>query len=219
MRLSAIWAQSPDGVIGVDGELPWHLPEDLDHFKRATVGAAVIMGRRTWESIPTRLRPLASRVNIVVTRDPDYQAPGALISPSLEVAARSAQLISQRTWVIGGAQMYAAAMPLLDELLVTEVDTDVAGDAFAPVIDDAFTLFEDGPWLHSVTGLRYRIRVYRRCAEQPTTAELGRSPHGRPRMRGPDPDRRTTPVIARYDAGSPEYTTACAPTAAHNFGE
>ena len=132
-RIGLIWAQARGGVIGKDGVMPWHLPEDLAHFRRVTQGHPVIMGRRTWDSIPPRFRPLPGRRNIVVTRQPDWREIGAEPAPSLREALHLCEQ-SAEVWVIGGAQIYAQALPLADRLVVTEIDADVAGDAFAPAL-------------------------------------------------------------------------------------
>jgi dihydrofolate reductase len=132
-RLGLIWAQARGGVIGKGGAMPWHLPEDLAHFKRVTLNHPVIMGRKTWESIPPRFRPLPGRVNIVVTRQPDWRADGARRAGSLREALQLCEHNAQ-AWVIGGAQIYAQALPLADELRVTEIDADFDGDAHAPAI-------------------------------------------------------------------------------------
>jgi dihydrofolate reductase len=131
VQLHLIFARSKSGVIGVDGGLPWHLPEDLAHFKRTTLGCPVIMGRKTWDSLPPKFRPLPGRANVVVTRQSDWQDTGALPAHSL---AQAMQLCgdAEHVWVIGGAQLYALALPLAASAVVTEVDTEVQGDAFAP---------------------------------------------------------------------------------------
>lgn len=131
MKLHLIWAQSRNGVIGHNGTLPWHLPEDLAHFKRTTLGAPVIMGRKTWDSLPPRFRPLPGRLNIVVTRQADWQSDGALRAGSL---AQACALCPADTdaWVIGGADIYAQALPLAHTAVVTEIDADYDGDAHAP---------------------------------------------------------------------------------------
>lgn len=123
-----------NGVIGKDGGLPWHLPEDLRHFKRHTLGWPVIMGRRTWESLPAVFRPLPGRRNLVVTRQADWRAEGAEPAPSLEAALERLEG-SERAFVIGGAQLYAEALPHADELLLTEIDADMEGDAVFPPWD------------------------------------------------------------------------------------
>jgi dihydrofolate reductase len=131
MKLGLIYARARNSVIGKAGGLPWHLPEDMAHFKRLTMGCPVIMGRRTWDSIPARFRPLPGRTNIVVTRQADWNAPGALRAASLDdaIALCAAQ---SRAWVIGGAQLYAQALAMADTAEVTEIDADFEGDAFAP---------------------------------------------------------------------------------------
>ncbi|MCW5654027.1 dihydrofolate reductase [Hydrogenophaga sp.] len=130
-RLHLIYARAANGVIGRDNQLPWHLPEDLAHFKRTTLGSPVIMGRKTWDSLPPRFRPLPGRLNIVVTRDPQWQAQGALRAGSLEQALAHCPAGAD-AWVIGGAQIYAAAVPLASSAVVTEIAQDFEGDAHAP---------------------------------------------------------------------------------------
>jgi len=131
-RLHLILARAANGVIGKDNALPWHLPEDMAHFKRTTLGHPVIMGRKTWDSLPPRFRPLPARVNIVVTRDAQWQADGALRASSLTQAVALCPEGSD-AWVIGGAQIYAAALPLAETAVITEIGQDFEGDAFAPV--------------------------------------------------------------------------------------
>ncbi|MER5485052.1 dihydrofolate reductase [Streptomyces sp. NPDC002812] len=163
MAVGLIWAQSSDRVIGADNGIPWRLPEDMAHFKATTLGHPVVMGRKTWDSLPARFRPLAGRRNIVVTRDPEWAAEGAehagSIPEALEIAAASA---APACWVIGGGEVYRAALAHAVMLSVTEVDTQVVGDTHAPELDPAWTVAEDGGWQSSVTGLRYRIRTYAR---------------------------------------------------------
>lgn len=124
MRLSLIWAMAENGVIGRDGDLPWHLPRDLAHFKRTTRGHAVLMGRRTWESLPF---PLPERRNLVVSRQPGFTADGAEVFPSVE-AAIAAIGDESRAFVIGGAEIYRQTLPLADECWVTTVHATVDGD-------------------------------------------------------------------------------------------
>jgi len=130
-RLHLIFARAANGVIGKDNALPWHLPEDMAHFKRTTLGYPVIMGRKTWDSLPPKFRPLPGRPNIVVTRDAHWQAEGAIRAHSLE-AAMAVCPAGSDAWVIGGAEIYAAALPLADTAVVTEIAQDFDGDAFAP---------------------------------------------------------------------------------------
>ncbi|OJX77028.1 dihydrofolate reductase [Leifsonia sp. 71-9] len=160
MALALIWAEAHDSVIGADGGIPWHLSEDMRHFRELTAGSPVVMGRRTWDSLPERFRPLPGRTNIVVTRQADWSAPGAEVAHSVEDALARAGA-AETVWVMGGAQLYAAALPLADRVEVTEVDLDVAGDTRAPELGDGWTV-RAGEWLESASGLRYRFTTYLR---------------------------------------------------------
>jgi dihydrofolate reductase len=131
MQLHLIWAQARHRVIGLNGVMPWHLPEDLAHFKQHTQGCPVIMGRKTWESLPPRFRPLPGRRNIVITRQSDWVAGGAEIAGSLQVALDACSG-TDTVWVIGGAQIYAQALPLAQRVVMTQIDAEYAGDAHAP---------------------------------------------------------------------------------------
>ena len=133
MKLHLIYARARNGVIGKDNQMPWHLPEDLAHFKRVTLGQPVIMGRKTWDSLPTRFRPLPGRVNIVVTRQADWSAEGALKAHSIEEAMRLCGEASD-AWIMGGAEIYRQAEPLASSAVVTEIDAEFEGDAFAPTL-------------------------------------------------------------------------------------
>ena len=133
MKIGLIWAQARNRVIGKNGVMPWHLPEDLAHFKRVTLNHPVIMGRKTWDSIPPKFRPLPGRTNIVVTRQADWHEKGAQCSSSLREALQQCEN-SNQVWVIGGAQIYAQALPLADCVEVTEIGQDFDGDAYAPTL-------------------------------------------------------------------------------------
>ncbi|MEJ7685777.1 MAG: dihydrofolate reductase [Variovorax sp.] len=136
MRINLILARAANGVIGQDGAMPWHLPEDMAHFKRITTGAPVIMGRKTWDSLPPRFRPLPGRRNIVVTRQAQWLAEGAERAGSLHEALSSCEAAqAPEAWVIGGAQIYAEAEPLAQRAIVTELARDYEGDAWAPKLD------------------------------------------------------------------------------------
>jgi dihydrofolate reductase len=130
-RLHLIFARAANGVIGRDNTLPWHLPEDLAHFKRTTLGCPVVMGRKTWDSLPPRFRPLPGRLNIVLTRDASWQAEGAARAGSLDEALALCPSDAD-VWVIGGAQIYAQALPRAHSAVVTEIGMAFEGDAFAP---------------------------------------------------------------------------------------
>jgi dihydrofolate reductase len=127
-RLTLLLARARNGVIGAKGGLPWHLPEDLAHFKRTTMGHPIVMGRKTWESIG---RPLPGRRSIVVTRNRNYIATGAEVVTSLDEALARCK-DTEEIFVIGGAEVYAAALPRADRLLLTEIDADFEGDTFLP---------------------------------------------------------------------------------------
>ena len=158
--LGLIWAQSTSGVIGRDGGIPWQIPEDLAHFKEITAGHTVVMGRRTWDSLPTKFRPLPRRKNIVVSRQTDFVAEGATVVSSLDDA-----LTDPDSWVIGGEQIYVLALPRADRCEVTEIDIDIPrhdGDAIAPVLDEAW-VGTPGDWQTSDAGVRYRFHRYHRA--------------------------------------------------------
>jgi len=133
MRLNLIYARAANGVIGKDNTLPWHLPEDMAHFKRMTAGCPVIMGRKTWDSLPPKFRPLPGRQNIVVTRQLDWLAEGAHRASGLPDAVALCEDAAE-VWVIGGAQIYAAAEPRAQRVVVTEIARDFEGDAHAPIL-------------------------------------------------------------------------------------
>jgi dihydrofolate reductase len=166
VNVGLIWAQTPDGVIGAGNAIPWRLAEDVAHFKATTLGCPVVMGRKTWESLPPRFRPLPGRRNIVVTHDPQWVAEGAeragSIAEALEFAATSwpEQAAPPRTWVIGGGEIYRAALAHATMLSVTEVDAPVEGDVYAPAVDASWAVSADTGWQSSTSGLRYRIRRY-----------------------------------------------------------
>jgi dihydrofolate reductase len=145
-QLNIIFVRARNGVIGINNTLPWHLPEDMAHFKRTTQGCTVIMGRKTWDSLPPKFRPLPGRTNIVITRQTDWVAEGAVVVHSIAQALAYCETWATPTlaadsslWVIGGAQIYAAALPLACTAVVTEIDADFAGDAFAPTIGSDWT--------------------------------------------------------------------------------
>ena len=133
MKLHLIYARAANGVIGKDGTMPWHLPEDLAHFKRVTLGCPVIMGRKTWDSLPPRFRPLPGRRNVVITRQTDWQAAGAEVAHSVSEAMALCAPASD-VWVIGGAEIYGLTLPLATSVVVTEIDAVYEGDAYAPVL-------------------------------------------------------------------------------------
>jgi dihydrofolate reductase len=164
--IGMVWAQARGGVIGADGGLPWHLPEDLATFRRLTTGSTVVMGRRTWESLPPRFRPLPGRTNVVLTSDRRWTAEGARAAGSVEQVLAEHRAGHGDLWVIGGGAVYAAFLPVADRLVVTEVDLDVTGDTRAPAIGPSWHPVARSPeegWSSSAaSGLRYAVVEYAR---------------------------------------------------------
>lgn len=136
MKTILIAALSANRVIGRDNAIPWHYPADMKHFRRVTRGHAVVAGRKTYETFQTR--PLPKRLNFVLTRNPAYAvAEGVVVCASLpEVLQRARAYGSEKLFVLGGGQVYEQAMPLADEMILTHLPMDVAGDAFFPVWDE-----------------------------------------------------------------------------------
>ena len=172
-RIGLIWAEAHHGVIGAGGAMPWHVPEDLAHFKEITLGAPVVMGRKTWESLPPRFRPLPGRRNLVVTRQRNWASPGAEVAASVDDALAIAaephaerESSPNRVWVIGGGQLFSDVLESADVVELTEIDLAVDGDTFAPSLDPAAwrAAVIDPPvgWHTSTTGLRYRFRRFER---------------------------------------------------------
>lgn len=166
MSLALVWAQTPTGIIGRDGTLPWHVPEDMAHFRDLTRGHPVIMGRATWTSLPARFRPLPGRDNVVLTRTPGFEAAGALVVHGIDEALR---LVGDRdAWVIGGGEVYRSFLPLAHRVEVTVVSLDVGGDTRAPALDRGTWrrahVDPDRGWhVSSAGGTRYRFESYLRA--------------------------------------------------------
>lgn len=168
MKLSIIVAAAKNGVIGCNNQLPWHLPQDLKYFKSVTLGKPVIMGRKTYESIG---KPLPGRTNIVVTRNKDWLAVGGLVvANSFEQGLVEAQkvldttpLASDEVMVIGGAEIYGAALDLADRIYLTSVDIAPEGDAFfAPLDESEWTLKAITPG-DSAASVRHEFLIYERA--------------------------------------------------------
>jgi dihydrofolate reductase len=134
MRISLVVAMAANRVIGRDNGLPWHLPADLQHFKRITMGKPILMGRRTWESIG---RPLPGRTSIVISRDAGYAAPGCIVVHSIDAALQAAAECGDEAMVIGGAEFYRQVLPRADTLYLTRIHADFEGDTFFPELDDS----------------------------------------------------------------------------------
>jgi len=161
VRVALVAAIARGRVIGRDNAIPWWIPEDARRFRALTTGHAVVMGRRTWESLPDRFRPLPDRRNVVVTRDLAWAAEGAERAESVDEALRLLDG-TPRVFVIGGAEVYRAALPLADELLLTEVEADVRGDTFFPEFDPSE--FEETAREHHVSesGLAFSFVSFER---------------------------------------------------------
>jgi dihydrofolate reductase len=131
VRVALVAAVARGGVIGRGNAIPWRIPEDMERFRSVTMGHPVVMGRKTWDSLPERFRPLPGRRNVVVTRNPEWHGDGAERAGSLDEALRLVDR-AERVFVIGGGELYADALPRADELLLTEVEAEVEGDTWFP---------------------------------------------------------------------------------------
>ena len=159
-RVGMIWAQSTSGTIGRAGRIPWRVPEDMAHFKEVTTGHTVIMGRKTWDSLPPKFRPLSNRRNIVVTRSSDWSADGAERAASVEAALQMAG--DETVWIAGGGEIYRAAMNRASVLEVTEVRVDEDGDTSAPTIGPEWRASVGELRRSSHDGTEYRFLTYER---------------------------------------------------------
>jgi dihydrofolate reductase len=161
LKVVIVAAVARGGVIGRDGAVPWHLPEDMARFRALTTGHPLVMGRKTWDSLPERFRPLPGRRNVVLTRTREWHAEGVDSAESLDAALRLLEGARQ-VFVIGGAELYAAALPLADELELTEVDLEVEGDTLFPEWDRA--AFEEVERESHVSedGTQFAFVTYRR---------------------------------------------------------
>ena len=160
MNINMIFARAANGVIGHKNAIPWHLPEDLAHFKKLTFGCPVIMGRKTWDSLPPRFRPLPGRSNVVITRQTGWKADGALNAGSLQDALALCHTSSD-VWIIGGEQIYTQAEPLASRIEVTHIDKDYVGDAFAPMLGSQWQPGQKHDHVSS-TGLNFSFITYTR---------------------------------------------------------
>lgn len=159
--LGLIAAVARNGAIGKDNGLLWRESADQRHFRQVTIGCPVIMGRRTWDSLPARFRPLPGRRNLVLSRDAAWRAEGAEACSTLDTAL-AACADAERVFVIGGAQLYALALPLIDVLELTEVDADLDGDTFFPRWDRAAFAETRRERHTSDTGVAYSFVTYER---------------------------------------------------------
>jgi dihydrofolate reductase len=168
MQVNLIWAQDKNRVIGKDGVMPWHFSEDGKHFRKTTMGYPVIMGRKTWDSLPARFKPLPGRLNVVISSDAVTRenlskigcSPAKNLHEALSICEQSGHHI---VWVMGGAQIYAQALPLAHKLVVTEIDAEFEGDAFAPPLDAVWRAAEREK-ITSVNGTRLDFVTYLRAS-------------------------------------------------------
>jgi dihydrofolate reductase len=171
--LSMIAAVARNHAIGKNNQLLWHLPEDMKYFRKTTRGKPVIMGRKTWESLPDSFRPLPARHNIVVSRNPAYQAPGATLVRSLQEALRVIAE-SEEAFVIGGAELYRQALPLAGRLYLTEIAESIEGDVFFPEVLPQDWEEVSRTQQQGVSGLAFSFVVFQRRALSSThTPGLG----------------------------------------------
>lgn len=167
--VNLIWAQTINGIIGDAGTMPWHVPEDLAHFREMTRGFPVIMGRSTWESLPARFRPLPGRLNVVLTRDRDREKQLRTAGARVAFSARHALDIAverepEQVWILGGAQIYDLFIGLADRCEITQLNLpEVGGDTVAPILGKQWTLHHASPsqgWHTSSTSVEYRFETY-----------------------------------------------------------
>jgi dihydrofolate reductase len=158
--IALVVAHSRNRVIGRDGGLPWRLPGDMRHFRELTTGHTVLMGRRTYESLPDSFRPLPGRRNLVLSTNPAYRAEGAEVFSDL---ASALEACAGECFVIGGAQTYEESLPLAGRLHATEIDAEIEGDVHFPAIGADWHLVEESERLFE-NDLAYRIRTYERTS-------------------------------------------------------
>jgi dihydrofolate reductase len=153
MTVHMIWAEAAAGVIGAKGGIPWRVPGEQQIFKERTMGATVVMGRTTWESLPARVRPLPGRRNLVLTRQPGWAADGAEAFRSVEELLRA----HDEFWVMGGAAVYTALLPYAGHIVRTRIELAVEGDTFAPRLGPEWQLTAGADTRTSDTGVRYTV--------------------------------------------------------------
>jgi dihydrofolate reductase len=153
-----IWAEAHDRVIGADGTIPWRIPEDQAAFRDRTMGATVVMGRATWDSLPSRFRPLDGRRNVVLTRDPHWSAAGAIVVHGVD----EVDLTEPEIWIIGGAAVYEAFLPRAEYISRTRVDLEVKGEVRAPELTSDWVLTSDSGWQTSRSGPRFVFEEFTR---------------------------------------------------------
>lgn len=159
--ISLLVAHDSNRVIGVNNKMPWHIPEELGYFKKVTMGKAIVMGRKTFESIG---KVLPGRLNIIVTRNEDYQVEGAEVFHSLEDALQRGKQFSEEVVIIGGAEIFNISMSLADRLYITIIRNEYNGDTFFPKYDDEWKIISESDDHHSADGTPYSYLVYERSS-------------------------------------------------------
>lgn len=157
--ISLIVAHDPNRVIGSNNDLPWHLPEDLAYFKKMTMGKAMVMGRKTYDSIG---RPLPGRLSIIVTRNPEYTAPGAVVVHDLKEAIEKAKEYADEVMIIGGAEIFRMVLGFADRLYITFIQKHYEGDTFFPAYGDEWKLTSTSEEMVSADGTPFSYLVYDR---------------------------------------------------------
>lgn len=155
--ISLIVAHDPDRVIGANNDLPWHIPEDLKYFKEKTMGKAMVMGRKTYESIG---RPLPGRLSVVVTRNDAYSAEGVVVANDLNEAIKKAQAYADEVMIIGGAEIFKLSMDIADRLYITEIHEYYDGDTFFPKYREGWKLTSKTETMTSKNGTTYSYLIY-----------------------------------------------------------
>jgi dihydrofolate reductase len=158
--INIIVAMSTNFVIGKNNDLPWHLPTDMKYFKDTTNGHVVVMGRKCWESIPEKFRPLPNRKNIVMTRDANYVANGAIVSNDLEQILVSHENSDKQVFIIGGAELYKEAFKYANKIYLTQIYSHIEGDVYLEGLDIEKWCLKEGSEFYEENGLKFRFELY-----------------------------------------------------------
>lgn len=161
MRISIIAAISENNVIGKDGRLPWKLKDDMKFFSEKTKGSVVIMGRKNYESIPEKYRPLPGRINIVLSRQKDYEAPGCIVFDDMNKAIKHAESTGMRCFIIGGHDIYRMGLKIADDMYLTRVEAEVEGDVYFPEINQKEWLLDGGTYYEADERNEYDFAIMR----------------------------------------------------------
>jgi dihydrofolate reductase len=158
--INIIVAMSTNFVIGKNNDLPWHLPTDMKYFKETTNGHTVVMGRKCWESIPEKYRPLPNRNNIVMSRDPNYVANGATVSDDLERILVSHENSDKQVFIIGGAELYKEAFKYATKVYLTQIYANIEGDIYLEGLETGKWCLKEGSEVYEENGLKFRFELY-----------------------------------------------------------